>query len=228
MHEFYLEAPEFYVVDPDFNTEVELHIADLKKGDVPKKNRKTSTLILLTTTSETQNDLNDEPEPKVPSFKSLQAISKSLIESVRSLTVLPEKSNSIYYKTPKYYMRKKGSQSQPKIRVIKPKERTSSLVESLNVTVPKSTSLVNSKLLNVPVDFEDKFSVSLNPDNTENRPEGGISLNIPGASKPGKALLIPKFSPNPSPVHKKHCRSIQSLSPTVSAGEGFPNKPYNF
>jgi len=229
LQEFYLEVPEFYVVDPDLNMDIELHVSDLKKGDIPKRKRKTSTIILLTTTSETQNDLNDEPEPKVPSFKSLQAISKSLIDSIRSLTNLPENMEKNYYKIPKYYMRKKGPIIQPKIKVIKAKEVTPSKAEKLTSPVSKSASIICSNLLNIPADLEDKFSLSLGPENIGSMPENGINLDLSNtAVKPGKALLIPNFSPNPSPVHKKNHRSMHSLSPTVSIGEGFANKPYPF
>lgn len=218
LHDFYLEVPEFYVVDPMFNSEVELHVADLKKGHVPKKRRKTSTIILLTTTSETQNDLNDEGDAQVPSFKSLQVISRELIESIRSLTTIPDKANEkSYYKTPKFYMRKKGQIPQPKIKFTMVKESTPTARnkegDKVTPTGAKSASVTCVKLLSVPLDIEDRFS-NVNPDLPENIENPGYSLNLSQTTtKPGKALLIPNFSPNPSPSHRKNCRSLHNLSP---------------
>lgn len=236
LHEFHIYSPEFYYLNEEQNIDIELYIISLKRGGSKKESRRKSSVVVAESTTETKNydvqtvsneetERNNEPEK---GYKSLQALSKTWLQSLNSLSALPESAeHRQLYKLPKYSIKGKGPFKAPKIKVCKPKDKV--IKEEINRSPTKAVTLVtNQNLLQVPSGDDVRkpvctLTIPLNDQHnhtfTNNKTD--LESSLEQARMVPNGLIVPKFSPIPSPMAKGQCRSLNALGPEQNLGGSF-------
>jgi len=235
LHEFHIYPPEFHHLNEEQNIDIELYIIGLKRGS-PKRVRKSSVYGAESTTEtknfEVQTVSNEDTERHEPEkgYKSLQAVSKTWIQTLNSLTALPEASaDHTLYKLPKYSIKGKGPFKAPKIKISKPKDKVKEdVVRSATKAATINPITPSLHLLKVPSENDTKktvctltipVAVDHNATFTNNKTD--LESSLEQARMVGNGLCVPRFSPIPSPMARGQCRSLNGLGPEPILGGSF-------
>jgi len=235
LHEFHIQTPEFYYLNEEQNIDIELYIISLKRGSPKRGNNRKASVFGAESTTETKNfdvqtvsneetERHNEPEK---GYKSLQTVSKTWLQSLNSLSALPENTENNLYKLPKYSIRGKGPFKAPKIKVCRPKDKVKE--EPQNRSPNKAMTLVtNNNLLQVPSENDCRKPVCIltipvgdQHNNTFTNNKTDLESSLEQARMVPNGLLVPKFSPIPSPMAKGQCRSLNALGPESNLGGSF-------
>ncbi len=154
-------------------------------------------------------------------------MSKTWIQTLNSLKEIPDASDKTLYKLPKYSIKGKGPFKAPKIKISKPKDKVKEDVVRSATKATTINPMPNLCLLKVPSENDAKkpvctltipVAVDQNATFTNNKTD--LESSLEQARMVG-GLIIPKFSPIPSPMARGQCRSLTGFGPEPTMGVSF-------
>lgn len=239
--DFYLTLPEFFQINITFNSQVEIYVANLRRGQFARQKN----CSLGMEQPRENNSISPREENTQPNAKSLCEISQSVVRSISNLHV-SDKTQPIL--PPKFFARRQNMNAAngvPKIKVKKPANKFCD--PEANVFLKKGCE-ANQFLLKVPTMDDDIHLNNASPPE-EHPPEEHVVgmpiqterytlqvrcnsqnlLQVPSLNKMN-TLLVPQASffnqlnqinQQQSMPNAGSCRSLQNITPTRSLGGSF-------